>query len=75
MLNWLATSPLATAFKTFIAVLLSGVIASWATDGAISFDKWQTWVVSALVSSVPVIVNWLNPQFVAYGVGADKAAE
>lgn len=69
--NFLANTPLGTAVKTFVAVLLSAVIASWATDGAISFDKWQTWVVSACVSALPVIVNWLNPADGRYGNGSD----
>jgi|APCry1669188910_1035180.scaffolds.fasta_scaffold39368_2 ABC-type molybdate transport system permease subunit len=66
--NFLANTPLGTALKTFVAVLLAGVIGSWSTDGAISFDKWQTWVIAALVSALPVITNWLNPSFTAYGV-------
>ena len=68
MQTWLASTPLGTAFKTFIAVLLSAVIGSWATDGAISLDKWQTWIISAAVSALPVIVNYLNPAYSAYGV-------
>jgi hypothetical protein len=69
--NFLANTPLGTALKTFVAVLLSAVIGSWATDGAISFEKWQTWVIAACVSALPVIVNWLNPADNRYGNGAD----
>lgn len=68
MQTWLASTPLGTAFKTFLAVLLSAVIGSWATDGAISLDKWQTWIISAAVSALPVIVNYLNPAYSSYGV-------
>lgn len=69
--NFLANTPLGTALKTFVAVLLSGVVASWATDRAISFDKWQTWVIAGLVSALPVIVNWLNPSDSRYGKGSE----
>jgi len=72
--NFLANTPLGTALKTFVAVLLSGVVASWATDGAISFDKWQTWVIAACVSALPVIVNYLNPADGRYGNGSDAHA-
>jgi hypothetical protein len=71
--NFLANTPLGTALKTFVAVLLSGVVASWATDGAISFDKWQTWVIAACVSALPVIVNYLNPADGRYGNGSPDA--
>ena len=72
--NFLANTPLGTSLKTFVAVLLSGVVASWATDGAISFDKWQTWVIAACVSALPVIVNYLNPADGRYGNGSDAHA-
>ena len=72
--NFLANTPLGTALKTFVAVLLSAVIGSWATDGAISLDKWQTWIISAAVSALPVIVNYLNPVDGRYGNGSDAHA-
>lgn len=71
MLEWLASSPLGTALKTFIAVVLSGAVADWATDGAISLANWQTWVIAACVSALPVIINWLNPEYTSYGKGSD----
>ena len=66
--NWLAKSPLATAAKTFAAVLISAAIADWATGGAISLANWQTWVIAGLVSAGPVVVNYLNPSDDRYGV-------
>jgi len=67
-LDWLAVSPLATAGKTFIAVVLSAAVADWATGGAISLANWEAWVIAACVSAVPLIVNALNPQDPRYGV-------
>lgn len=66
---WVTVSPLATAAKTFIAVVLSAAVADWATGGVISLANWQTWVISAAVSAIPVIVNWLNPMDSRYGRG------
>lgn len=68
--NWLAKSPLASAAKVFVAVLLGVVVADWVDAGTISFDKWQTWVIAGLASAVPVLINWLNPSDPRYGRNA-----
>ena len=70
MTEWLATSPIATALKTFIAVVISAAVADFATGSHISLTNWQTWVIAGLVSAVPVIVNWLNPADARYGKGS-----
>ena len=70
MAEWLATSPLATALKTFVAVVLSAAVADFATGATISLANWQTWVIAGLVSAIPVIANWLNPSDSRYGRGA-----
>ena len=70
---WLAGTPLGTALKTFIAVLLAAVVGDWATAGEISLSNWQTWVIAALVSAVPVVVNWLNPADSRYGKTHEEA--
>lgn len=70
--DWLAKSPLATAAKTFAAVLISAAIADWATGGEISLSNWETWIVAALVSAGPTIVNWLNPADDRYGNGSQR---
>ena len=67
MWDWLASSPVASAVKAFVAVMLSMVVADWVASGSISFDKWQTWVIAGLASAVPVIINWLNPADPRYG--------
>lgn len=68
--QWLATSPLATALKTFVSIVLSLAVADFATTGAIDLSRWQTWVIAGLVSCVPVITNWLNPADTRYGKGS-----
>lgn len=70
-MTWLASTPLGTALKTFLAVVLAAGVGSWATDGAITLDAWQTWVIAGAVSALPVIVNWLNPDDARYGRGAE----
>lgn len=70
MSSWLAFAPLGTAVKTFVAVLVAAAVADWSGAGSISMANWQTWVIAAAVSAVPVIVNWLNPADERYGRGA-----
>jgi hypothetical protein len=65
--TWLATSPLGSAFKVFLGVLLGAVVLTWTEEGKISFDHWQTWVIGALVVAVPIVINWLNPADTRYG--------
>jgi hypothetical protein len=67
MLNWLATSPLASAAKVFVAIVLAFAVADFARTGSIDFTNWQTWVIAGLGAAVPVIVNWLNPADTRYG--------
>jgi hypothetical protein len=71
MENFLANTPLGTAVKTFVAVVLAAAVADFSTDGTISLGNWQTWVIAGLVSALPVIVNWLNPADSRYGNGAE----
>jgi len=67
MLDWLATTPLGSALKVFLGVLLAAVLLTWTQEGQISFDHWQTWVIGALAVAVPIVINWLNPADGRYG--------
>lgn len=73
--QWLATSPLATAAKVFVATVLSLAVADWTKVGSIDFANWQPWVIAAATSALPVLVNWLNPQYTSYGNGSGKLAD
>lgn len=74
--TWLATSPLATFLKVFVAVYIGAAVSEWAATGAITLSDWQDWVIAALVAAIPVIINWLNPQYFLYGRGkADAVVE
>lgn len=75
MAEWFARSPIASGLRVFLAVLLAALVADWTTAGSISFDRWQTWVIAALASAVPVILRALNPADTAYGRGASSAGE
>lgn len=70
-LTWLASSPLATFAKVFVAVYIGAAVSEWAATGAITLTDYQDWIIAALVAAIPVVINWLNPQFPLYG--RDKA--
>lgn len=69
--QWLAASPLGSFVKVFVAWILGAAVADWATSGSIDFGAWQTWVIGALVSAVPILINWLNPADGRYGRGSE----
>jgi hypothetical protein len=69
---WLGRSPIASAFKIGITVILAMAVAEWTQSGTIAFDKWQTWVIAACASALPVIINYLNPQDGRYGSVAER---
>lgn len=72
MSEWLARSPLASAARVFLAVFLAALVADWTQTGTIAFDKWQTWLIAAVASALPVILRALNPADTAYGRGAKR---
>ena len=65
--DWLATTPLGSAFKVFCGALVAAVLFTWTQEGAISWDHWQTWLIGALGIATPVAINWLNPADGRYG--------
>ena len=73
--QWLASSPLATAARVFVATVLAMAVADWTKVGAIDFANWQPWVIAAATSALPVVVNWLNPAYTSYGKGAPSAGD
>ena len=70
MQNWLASTPLGSAFKSFVAFLLGAAVADWATSGIIAFDHAQTWIIGGFVTVVPTLVAWLNPADTRFGNGS-----
>jgi len=60
--NWFADSPLASFLRTFAAVVLSSAVADFVRVGQFEFTNWQAWAIAALVSALPALLRWLNPQ-------------
>jgi len=70
--TWLAGSPLGSAFKAFLAVVIAAAIADFVNLGNINMMNWETWVIAGLASSTPVAINWLNPSDPRYGKTTGK---
>jgi len=68
--EWFSTSPVASALRVFVAIILAAAVADWSTAGTINFASWQTWVIAGAVSALPVITRWLNPYDPAFGRGS-----
>jgi hypothetical protein len=68
--TWLATSPYASALKVGIGFLLTAALLTWTSEGTLSLDHWQTWLIGALGVAVPIVVNILNPADTRYGKGS-----
>ena len=65
--SWFATSPLASALRVFAATVLALAVAAWVETGNISLAQWETWVIAAAASAIPVVLRWLNPSDGVYG--------
>ena len=70
MSEWLATSPYATALKSFVVAVLSLAVADFVSAGRFDITNWQTWLIAALASTLPVLVNAINPKDTRYGRGS-----
>ena len=70
---WLARSPLASALRVFVAVVLSMAVAQWVAAGSIDFGAWEVWVIAALSSCLPTLIRYINPADVEFGKGSGVA--
>jgi uncharacterized membrane protein YgaE (UPF0421/DUF939 family) len=69
--KWLATTFWGTTLKAFLAIMLTLAIAEWSTAGSLNFANWQAWLIAALVSLGPGMVNHLNSADTRYGRGSN----
>lgn len=60
-LEWFGTSPLASFARTFIAAVLG-----WILLNSDSLDLHPA-IVLGLVSALPALINWLNPNDPRFG--------
>jgi hypothetical protein len=63
VLEWVANSPIASFFKVFGAGVLG-----WLLINADTLNIHPALTIG-LVSALPIIINWLNPEYKNYGKG------
>ena len=76
-MNKLLTTPFGTFIKSFITTILALYVAELSAGAQLfQFDviMWQKIITGALISALPVIINWLNPKYVQYGVTNSESA-
>jgi len=64
-------SPFGSFLKAFAVAFLS-IIAARQKDGTLCFDRncVQDIILSAIFAIIPVIINWINPDYKQYGEGS-----
>lgn len=62
--------PVGSFARVFVSALLGAWLLSLTDTGEISFSAWETWVVTALVSAIPVVIAALNPSDTRFGNGS-----
>lgn len=66
---------MASPLGTFLKVFLSTVLTMWiAMDNIFTLDvtTLRTIISAGVVSAMPVVLNYLNPEYKNYGVGAEQ---
>jgi hypothetical protein len=71
--TWLAKTPLGSAFKTFVAIVLGAMIADWVSGGTVNLNHWQAWLTAGAASAIPPVIDWLNPKDTRFGTGSTPA--
>ena len=65
--TWFATSPIASALRVFVAIVLGQMVAEWARVGDFDFTNYISWVITGLLACVPTLLRWINPEDKAFG--------
>lgn len=64
---WNATSPIASWGRVFLAAVAILAVIDWQAQGSISFDSWQTWLITVGVSFTPMLWRYINDQDFEFG--------
>lgn len=75
MWKWLNENPTGKMVFSWVKVFCAMVIMLFVADGAdvfsVSVTDLQTWVAVTLSSLLPMVANWLNPNYERYGRGVE----
>ncbi len=59
-LKWFADSPYASYLRSFFAIVVAQAVGEFAKLGHFDFSNWQSWLIAALVATLPVLSRLLN---------------
>ena len=65
--EWLATSPIASFLRVFLALVVSQAVADFVQTDSFNFSNATHWVITALSAGIPTLLRWLNPSDYAFG--------
>lgn len=68
--TWMAVSPLGSAFKSGVALVIAAVYTDYKTDGVVDMSQWQTWLGIIVGSCIVPIINWWNDKDTRSGRGS-----
>jgi hypothetical protein len=61
-LKWFGTSKLASYLRSFVAIVVAQAVTEFQRIGQFDFTNLSSWVIAALVATLPVLLRILNPQ-------------
>lgn len=68
--EWFARSPIASAARTFVAIIIAMFIADGADVFAVDATDIRTWIAAGFAAVLPALVRYLNPADPAFGRGS-----
>lgn len=61
-LQWFASSKIASFLRVFVAIVIAQAVSDFQKLGHFDFANLEQWAIIALVSAVPPLLRWLNPE-------------
>jgi hypothetical protein len=65
--EWLATSPIASFLRVFLALVVSQAVADFVQVGSFDFSNFEHWIITAVAAAIPGLLRWINPSDPAFG--------
>ena len=58
--NWFADSPYASYLRALVAIVIAQAVTQFSVAGHFDFSSWQSWLIAALVATLPTLTRLLN---------------
>lgn len=60
--KWFAESKVASYLRSFVAVVVAQAVTEFQRVGYFDFAKFESWIIAALVATLPTFLRTINPQ-------------